>query len=96
VKITVEPTEEFFMAGVVRMHAFRRDVMCRMWQGSVEHDDGSTGACVALISMLTFPGQAEDSAEGLVSIPPPTEEAARRWATEHAKEGAEVLSKRYE
>jgi hypothetical protein len=79
-KITVEPTEEFFMAG---------DVMCRMWQGSVEHDDGSTGACVALISMLTFPGQAEDSAEGLVSIPPPTEEAARRWA-------AEVLSKRYE
>jgi hypothetical protein len=79
-KITVEPTEEFFMAG---------DVMCRMWQGTADHGDGRTEPCVALISMVSLRGQAEAAAEGLVSIPPPTEEDARRWA-------AEVMSKRYD
>lgn len=74
-KIIVEPTEEFFDAN---------GVMCRLWQGTAELDDGSTGPCVALVSMVGFPGQAD----GLVSIPPPTGEDARRWA-------AEVMSKRY-
>jgi hypothetical protein len=78
-KITVEPTEEFFMAG---------DVMVRMWQGVAEHADGQT-ACVALITAISLTGQAEAIAEGLVSIPAPTEADARRWA-------AEVLSKRYD
>jgi hypothetical protein len=77
-KITVEPTEEFFMAG---------DVMVRMWQGVAEEAGGKT-PCIALITAVGFPGQAEAAAEGLVSIPPPTEADARRWA-------AEVMSKRY-
>jgi hypothetical protein len=42
-----------------------------------------------MISMVGFPRQGEAIAEGLVSIPSPNGEDARRWA-------AEVLSKRYE
>ena len=81
-KITVEPTEEFFIAG---------EVMCRMWQGTAEHPDGRTEPCIALISMVSLCGQADAAVDGLglVSIPAPTEEDARRWA-------AEVLSKRYD
>jgi hypothetical protein len=75
-KLTIEPTHEFFMAG---------DVMVRMWQGT--SDTGE--AVVALVTAVAFPGQAEAMAEGLVSIPPPTPEDARRWA-------AEVLARRYQ
>jgi hypothetical protein len=77
-KITVEPTEEFFMAG---------DVMVRMWKGVAKHGDGRTEPCFALVSLVGFSGQV--AVEGLVSVPAPTGDDARRWA-------AEVLSKRYE
>jgi hypothetical protein len=68
-KITIEPTEHFFMAG---------DVMVRMWQGT----DESGGQVIALVTAVAFAGQAHDlvETECLVSIPPPTPEEARRWA----------------
>jgi hypothetical protein len=52
------------------------DVMVRMWQGT----DDQGNPCIALITAVAFPGQAEAAAEGLVSIPPPDAEAAKRWA----------------
>lgn len=66
-KLILEPTDEFFMAG---------DVMVRMWQGHTEEND----PVVALIAAVVCTGQAEAAAEGLVSIPPPTREDAERWA----------------
>lgn len=66
-KITIEPTEEFFMAG---------DVMVRMWQGT----DDQGQPLLALVTAIAFTGQAEPFTEGLVSIPPPDAEAAQRWA----------------
>ena len=66
-KITIEPTEHFFMSG---------DVMVRMWTGT---DD--TGAeVVALVTAVRMAGEAP--ALNLVSIPPPDAEAARAWAAE--------------
>ena len=66
-KLTIEPTEHFFVAG---------DVMVRMWQGTAE--DGTEA--VVMVTAVAFSAQAEAIAEGLVSIPPPDAEAARRWA----------------
>ena len=66
-KLTIEPTPEFFMAG---------DVMVRMWQST--SDAGVP--VVALVTAVAFPGQAEAFTEGLVSIPPPTHDDAQRWA----------------
>lgn len=66
-KLTIEPTPHFFMAG---------DVMVRMWQGAAE--DGTQ--CVVLVTAVAFTGQSEAAADGLVSIPPPTPEDAERWA----------------
>ena len=70
-KLTIEPTKEFFMAG---------EVMVRMWHGTAE--DGSE--VVALVTAVRFASQATASAaavaSGLVSIPPPDDAAARRWA----------------
>ena len=45
-KLTIEPTKAFFMAG---------DVMVRMWQGT----DSESQPVVALVSAVVFPGQAE-------------------------------------
>lgn len=70
-RLLVEPSESFFMAG---------DVMVRLWTGTVLHDDGRSEEAVALISAVGFGGQAEALSEGLVSIPPPDAEAAQRWA----------------
>jgi hypothetical protein len=67
VKLTIEPTEHFFVAG---------DVMVRMWQGTAE--DGTQA--VVMVTAVCTPGQAEAIAEGLVSIPPPDAEAAKQWA----------------
>ncbi len=66
-KLTIEPTKAFFMAG---------DVMVRMWQGT----DSESQPVVALVSAVVFPGQAEAATEGLVSIPPPAPDDAARWA----------------
>lgn len=66
-KLTIEPTPHFFMAG---------EVMVRMWQGTAE--DGTE--VVALVTAVAGRGEAPELAAGLVSIPPPDEEAARRWA----------------
>ena len=66
-RLSIEPTPEFFMAG---------EVMVRLWQGTAE--DGSP--VVALVTAVGFAGQAEALSEGLVSIPPPTEVEARAWA----------------
>jgi len=66
-RLSIEPTPQFFMAG---------DVMVRLWQGTA--DDGS--AVVALVTMVGFAGEADRLAAGLVSIPPPTEVEARAWA----------------
>jgi hypothetical protein len=65
--LTITPTPHFFMAD---------DVMVRMWQGAAE--DGSE--VVVLVTAVTFAGHAGALAEGLVSIPPPDSEAAKRWA----------------
>lgn len=66
-KITISPTEHFFMAG---------DMMVRMWQGVAE--DGIE--CVALVTAVGFSWQAAGLAEKLVEIPPPTVDDQRRWA----------------
>jgi hypothetical protein len=71
VKLTIEPTQEFFMDG---------EVMVRMWQGTATHDDGSQEPVVALVACVAFTGQAAAAAEGLVSIPSPYPEEAKRWA----------------
>lgn len=73
-KITVEPTEAFFMAG---------DVMVRAWQGV----DEVGNPVIALITAVRLDEASGDP--GLVSIPAPDGEDARRWA-------AEVLSRRYD
>jgi hypothetical protein len=66
-KLTITPTEHFFMAD---------EVMVRMWQGT----DDAGNPVIALVTAVAFGGQSEAVAEGLVSIPPPDAEAARRWA----------------
>lgn len=66
-KMTLEPTEQFFMAG---------DVMCRAWEGTLENG----ASVVALISLVQFRTLAEYDAGGLVSIPAPTPEDQARWA----------------
>lgn len=66
-KLTIEPSERFFMAG---------DVMVRAWTGHNEQGED----VVVLVSLVMFPGQFEFNPEGLVSIPPPTAEDAKRWA----------------
>jgi hypothetical protein len=68
-RLIVEPTEKFFMAG---------DVMVRMWGGNT--DNGTP--VLALIAAVVFPGEADATGEGLVSIPPPEPEDAARWARE--------------
>lgn len=70
-KLTIEPTEHFFMAD---------EVMVRMWQGAAVHDDGSQEPVVAMVTCVAFTGQAAAAVEGLVSIPAPDPEEARRWA----------------
>lgn len=65
-RLTIEPTEAFFMAG---------DVMVRAWQGTL--DDGRP--VTALVSALVFDGDTAPPA-GLVSIPPPRREDALQWA----------------
>jgi hypothetical protein len=66
-KLRIEPTTEFFMAG---------DVMVRAWKGTTE--DGAE--VLALVTAVCFAGQVEAVADGLVSIPAPDDDAARRWA----------------
>jgi hypothetical protein len=66
-KLTLEQTEQFFMAG---------DVMCRAWTGT----DAGGNACVALISLVQFIGDGQLDPAGLVSIPAPTRESAEQWA----------------
>lgn len=68
-QLTIEPTKHFFMAG---------DVMVRLWQG---HDTAGAQV-VALVASITYTGQVEAmvETEGLVAIPPPTPEDAKRWA----------------
>jgi hypothetical protein len=68
-KLTISPTPHFFMSG---------DVMVRMWTGT----DQNGCHVVALVTAVAFDGQAEALAEGLISIPPPDEAAARKWAEE--------------
>jgi hypothetical protein len=66
-KLTIEPTKHFFMAG---------DVMVRMWTGR----DEAGGEVVVLVSAVAFAGQAAAVASGLVEIPPPDEATAQAWA----------------
>jgi hypothetical protein len=75
-KLTLEPTEQFFMAG---------GVMMRLWQGANEQGE----PVVAFIAMVAVTEGQDHVPDGLVSIPAPTGEDARRWA-------AEVLSRRYD
>jgi hypothetical protein len=74
-RLTLEATEQFFMAG---------EVMVRAWRG--ENEQGEP--VLAMIAAVMVGGNPDHTAPGLVSIPPPTEDDARRWA-------AEVLSRRY-
>lgn len=69
------PTEEFFKAG---------GVMLRAWRGA---DQNGAPVIAFVACVLVDDGQSHP--DGLISIPPPTAEAARMWA-------AEVLSRRYD
>jgi uncharacterized protein (DUF2126 family) len=68
VKIIIEPTDKFFMLG---------DVMVRAWKGVSAMGDQVT----ALVSAVQVEGELGDI-PGLVSIPPPGPDEARRWAEE--------------
>jgi hypothetical protein len=74
-KLTLEPTEHFFMAG---------EVMVRMWQGSIIGPDGLEQGAVALVAaVMTGAGSGVATFEaesGLISIPPPDHSDAARWA----------------
>jgi hypothetical protein len=66
-RLTIEPTCQFFMAG---------DVMVRLWKGHTE-----TGATVlALVTAVATAAEQDDFTGQLTPIPPPTEADARRWA----------------
>jgi hypothetical protein len=71
-RLSIEPTAEFFMSG---------DVMCRLWRGTVHHD-GLEEPCVALVSAVAFAAEGPDVWASLVSVPPPDGEQARGWAAE--------------
>lgn len=64
-KLSIEPTEHFFMAG---------NVMVRLWQGT----DDTARPVVAFVAMVRFDGDL--SVTGLTPIPPPDADAQRRWA----------------
>lgn len=66
-KLIIEPTQHFFMAG---------EVMVRMWQGTT---DGGAEV-IALVTAVADKGNATELARTLVSIPPSDADAARRWA----------------
>jgi hypothetical protein len=66
-ELRIEATEHFFMAG---------EVMVRLWRGKA--DDGAP--VVALVAAVCFTDDVEATAEGLVSIPPPTPRDAQDWA----------------
>ena len=74
-KLTIEPTEHFFMAD---------EVMVRMWQGHT--DDGTP--VVALVTAVASASEAQEFAAGLVPIPPPSPEDAQRWAQRIMEGGA--------
>jgi hypothetical protein len=63
-RMTLEPTEQFFMLG---------DVMVRAWQGQ----DDRGGALIALVAAIAV---EQDSIPGLTSIPPPGPVEAEQWA----------------
>ena len=67
-KITIEPTEHFFMAD---------DVVIRAWKGQ-SADGLDVTAFVCAVQVEGGP----DHNDGLVSIPPPNPEDAQRWAQE--------------
>jgi hypothetical protein len=75
IELTLKPTAEFFEIAGMPM---------RLWQGTNERGQ----KVVAIIGAVAFDEGDGRATEGLVSIPPPTGEDARRWA-------AEVLSRRY-
>lgn len=66
-KLTIEPTAHFFTVG---------DVMVRMWRGMTDSD----APVIVMVAGVAGEGEAVELASGLVSIPPPTPEDARRWA----------------
>ena len=68
-RMTIEPTEHFFMAG---------DAMVRAWRGT--NDQGQ--AVIAFVACVSVDEADGRATEGLVSIPPPTPEDAARWADE--------------
>lgn len=83
-KITIEPTEHFFMAG---------DVMVRMWTGNRVETGEPVIAMVSCVGLAD--GDVAALARGLVSIPPPGAEAQQRWAELIVKPSAdEARSKR--
>jgi hypothetical protein len=75
-QLRLEPTEQFFMAG---------DVMVRMWNGTAICADGHVEPVSVLIASVAF----IDASVGLVSIPPPTDADAERWARTVLERGVE-------
>ncbi len=65
-KLTIEPTERFFLAG---------DVMVRLWTGTTD----SGALAFALVAGVSTDGALPP---GAIEIPPPHPEDARRWAEE--------------
>ena len=65
-RLTIAPTEAFFMQG---------DVVVRAWKGT----DADGNGVIALVSLVQVAGRPEDL-PGLVSVPPPQPEDAVRWA----------------
>jgi hypothetical protein len=66
-QMTLEPTEEFFMAG---------DVMVRLWTGT--SSDGIP--VIALVSGVAVAGHSLPLGEKLIPIPPPDHDAQVQWA----------------
>lgn len=66
-KLTIEPTGRFFMAG---------EVMVRLWKG---HSGGGQPV-IALVSAVAFGEAATADELNLISIPSPHEADAAIWA----------------
>lgn len=66
-RLTIEPTPNFFMAG---------DVTVRMWEGTDEHGT----KVVAMVAMVSSQSNIPELAAGLISIPAPDARAQEQWA----------------
>jgi hypothetical protein len=75
-KLTIEPTRDFFMCG---------EVMVRMWTGRTDSGEPVS----ALVACVVAEAESAELTRALVSIPEPEQSEAERWARTVLARGAE-------